>query len=437
MKLLIKNGHVISPADNLNEMYDVLVQDNKISKIGKNLKEVADNTIDAKDKIVMPGIVDMHVHLREPGREDKETVFSGTRAGLAGGVTSVVCMPNTLTPIDCIENVRLLKGIIEKKAQANVFICAAITKDRAGRELTNIAKLKKEGIVAVSDDGASVDNAAVMLKALKKAKDIRVAVICHSEDKLLSAGGVVNLGFTSTKMGLRGISKESEYKRVRRDIELAERIDAPIHITHVSCLESVEIIAKAKKKGVAVTADTAPHYFSISEEAVWSYDPNLKMNPPLRTKEDVSAIKDGLKQGVIDAIASDHAPHTENEKEIEFERAEFGVIGLETELSSAITYLVGGKFLDMFELVKKLTINPAKILGINRGTLGIGKPADIAIISKDKEWVVKKSRFSSKSKNSAFLGKTLKGVVDYTILAGRIVYVNNTDEHRHKTDDHR
>ncbi|MCK9573627.1 MAG: amidohydrolase family protein, partial [Candidatus Omnitrophica bacterium] len=257
MKLLIKNGHVISPADNLNEMYDVLVQDNKISKIGKNLKEVADNTIDAKDKIVMPGIVDMHVHLREPGREDKETVFSGTRAGLAGGVTSVVCMPNTLTPIDCIENVRLLKGIIEKKAQANVFICAAITKDRAGRELTNIAKLKKEGIVAVSDDGASVDNAAVMLKALKKAKDTGVSVICHCEDKILSAGGVVNLGFTSTKMGLRGISKESEYKRIRRDIELAEKIDAPIHITHVSCLESVEIIAKAKKKGVAVTADTA------------------------------------------------------------------------------------------------------------------------------------------------------------------------------------
>ncbi|MCK9573125.1 MAG: amidohydrolase family protein, partial [Candidatus Omnitrophica bacterium] len=223
---------------------------------------------------------------------------------------------------------------------------------------------------------------------------------------------------------------ESEHKRVRRDIELAEKIDAPIHITHVSCLESVEIIAKAKKKGVAVTADTAPHYFSISEEAVWSYDPNLKMNPPLRTKEDVSAIRDGLKQGVIDAIASDHAPHTENEKEIEFERAEFGVIGLETELSAAITYLVEGKVLDMFELVKKITVNPAKILGINRGTLGIGKPADITVISKDKEWVVKKSRFSSKSKNSAFLGKTLKGVVDYTILYGRIVYVNNTDDHR-------
>lgn len=430
MKLLIKNGHVLSPADNLNEIYDVLVQDNRISKIGKNLKEIVDSTIDAKDKIVIPGIVDMHVHLREPGREDKETVSSATRAAIAGGVTSVVAMPNTVIAIDCIENVKLLKGIIEQTAQANVFICAAITKERAGRELTNIAKLKKEGIVAISDDGASVDSADVMSKALKKAKDSKIAVICHCEDKNLSAGGVVNCGFTSTKMGLRGISKESEYKRIKRDIELAERIDAPIHITHVSCLESVEIIAKAKKKGIKVTADTAPHYFSVSEEAVWGYDTNLKMNPPLRTKEDISAIREGLKQDIIDAIASDHAPHTENEKEIEFERAEFGVIGLETELSAAITYLVEEKVLDMFELVRKFTINPAKILGINRGTLSTGKPADIAIISKDKEWVVKRDRFSSKSKNSAFLGKTLKGVVECTILNGKVVYVHNTDDHR-------
>jgi dihydroorotase len=384
----------------------------------------------------MPGIVDMHVHLREPGREDKETVSSGTLAALSGGVTSVVSMPNTATPIDCIENVKLLKGIIEKKAQANVFICAAITKDRAGRELTNIAKFKKEGVVAISDDGASVDSSDIMLKALKKAKDARLTVICHSEDKNLSANGVVNLGFTSTKMGLRGISKESEYKRVKRDIELAEKINAPVHITHVSCLESVEIIAKAKKRGLAVTADCAPHYFSLSEEAVWGYDPNLKMNPPLRTKDDVSAIKEALKQDVIDAIASDHAPHTENEKEIEFERAEFGVIGLETELSAAITYLVEEKILDMFELIKKMTINPAKILGINRGTLNPGRPADIIVVSKDKEWLVKKDILHSKSKNSAFLGKTLKGVVECTIVGGKIAYVN-TNHHESGTNFHK
>jgi dihydroorotase len=430
MKLLIKNGHVISPADNLNDICDILVQDNKISKIGKNLREIADGTIDAKDKIVMPGLVDMHVHLREPGREDKETISSGTRAAIAGGVTSVLGMPNTLVPIDSAENIKLLKSIIEKKAQANVFICAAITKERAGRELTNIAKFKKEGVIAISDDGASVDDPDTMLKALKKAKESKLTVICHSEDKSLSAGGVVNFGLTSTKMGLRGISKESEYKRVKRDIDLAEKINAPVHITHVSCLESVEIIAKAKKRGVAVTADTAPHYFALSEEAVWGYDTNLKMNPPLRTKEDVSAIREGLRQGVIDAIASDHAPHTENEKEIEFERAEFGVTGLETELSSAITYLIQDKVLDMFELVKRLSVNPAKILGINRGTLGTGKPADIIVVSADKEWIVKEDRFYSKSKNSAFLGKTLKGVVEYTILGGKIVYTNVTDNHK-------
>lgn len=430
MKLLIKNGHVISPADNLNDICDILVQDNKISKIGKNLREIADGTIDAKDKIVIPGLVDMHVHLREPGREDKETISSGTRAAIAGGVTSVLGMPNTLVPIDSAENIKLLKSIIEKKAQANVFICAAITKERAGRELTNIAKFKKEGVIAISDDGASVDDPDTMLKALKKAKESKLTVICHSEDRSLSAGGVVNFGLTSTKMGLRGISKESEYKRVKRDIDLAEKINAPVHITHVSCLESVEIIAKAKKRGVAVTADTAPHYFSLSEEAVWGYDTNLKMNPPLRTKDDVSAIREGLKQGVIDAIASDHAPHTENEKEIEFERAEFGVTGLETELSSAITYLIQDKVLDMFELVKRLSVNPAKILGINRGTLGTGKPADIIVVSADKEWIVKEDRFYSKSKNSAFLGKTLKGVVEYTILGGKIVYTNVTDNHK-------
>jgi dihydroorotase len=372
----------------------------------------------------------MHVHLREPGREDKETISSGTRAAIAGGVTSVLGMPNTLVPIDSAENIKLLKSIIEKKAQANVFICAAITKERAGRELTNIAKFKKEGVIAISDDGASVDDPDTMLKALKKAKESKLTVICHSEDKSLSAGGVVNFGLTSTKMGLRGISKESEYKRVKRDIDLAEKINAPVHITHVSCLESVEIIAKAKKRGVAVTADTAPHYFSLSEEAVWGYDTNLKMNPPLRTKDDVSAIREGLRQGVIDAIVSDHAPHTENEKEIEFERAEFGVTGLETELSSAITYLIQDKVLDMFELVKRLSVNPAKILGINRGTLGTGKPADIIVVSADKEWVVKEDRFYSKSKNSAFLGKTLKGVVEYTILGGKIVYTNVTDNHK-------
>ncbi len=424
MKLLIKNGHVVSPANNLDAAVDVLIDGNKISKIGKNLKDNADSSIDALGKIVMPGVVDMHVHLREPGREDKETVGSGTLAAIHGGVTSVLPMANTLVCIDCVENVKLLKNIIAKSAKANVYLCAAITKSREGKELMNFARLKKEGVIALSDDGASIDSDEVMLKALKKAKDCKMLVLCHSEDKALSANGVVNLGFTSTKMGLRGISKESEYKRIERDISLAQKAGAPIHITHISCLESVAAIARAKTKGVKVTADTAPHYFALSEEDVWSYDANMKMNPPLRTKEDVTAIREALKSGVIDAIASDHAPHTENEKEIEFERAEFGVIGLETILSAGITYLVGQTVLDMNELVKKLCVNPAKILGIKKGAIEPGYDADIAIVSKDKEWLVKKSCFVSRSKNSAFLGKNLKGVVDYTILSGKIAYAN-------------
>jgi dihydroorotase len=434
MKLLIKNGHVVDPANNLDEVRDILMQDSRIVKVAKNIKAEPDNVIDATAKIVIPGLVDMHVHLREPGREDKETIFSGTKAALAGGVTSVLAMANTLVSIDCPHNAKLLKNIIAKTANANVFITAAVTKGREGRQITEIAKLKREGVIALSDDGSSIDDPEIMLRALKKAKEAKVVMLCHCEDKNLSQGGVVNLGFTSTRMGLRGISKESEYSRVKRDLELAQKIDAPIHITHVSCLESVELIAQAKKKGAKVTADTAPHYFSLSEEAVLDYDTNMKMNPPLRGKDDVRAIKEGLKSGIIDAIASDHAPHTPNEKEIEFERAEFGIIGLETELAVSLTHLLP-QTLDLKTLVEKLTARPAKILGISKGTLSEGADADIAIVSKDKEWVVKKEKFFSKSKNSPFIGKTIKGVVEYTILGGKTVYVN-TNIHELHTNVH-
>jgi dihydroorotase len=422
VKLLIKNGRVVDPANNVDEVLDILVENGKISKLAKNIPPNAKEVIDATNKIVMPGLVDMHVHLREPGREDKETLATGTKAALKGGVISVLAMPNTQPAIDSVDNVRLLQGIIQKTSQVNVFIAAAITKGRLGQELTDIAKLKEEGIIAVSDDGASVDNNELFLAALKQAEEHKVLVICHSEDKSLSAKGVVNLGLTSTRLGLRGISKESEYKRVARDIELAEKTQAPVHIAHVSCKESVEIIAQAKKKGVQVTCDTAPHYFALTEEAVLGYDTNMKMNPPLRGKDDVIAIQQGLKNGTIDAIASDHAPHTENEKEIEFERAEFGVIGLETELAVSITELVEKGILGWVDLVKKLALNPARILGINKGTLSPGSDADIILVSPQEEWVVKKEDFVSKSKNSAFLGKKLKGVVEYTIRAGNIIY---------------
>lgn len=424
-EILIKNGSVVCPSQKINQqVLDILVKDGKIAGLGKNIKAKAEIVIDASGKIVMPGIVDMHVHLREPGREDKETIASGTMAALKGGVTSVLAMPNTSPAIDSKENISLLKKIIKDTASANVFICAAISKERLGRELSDIAMLKKNGAVAISDDGSSVDNDKLLLSAFKKAKEVGIPVICHCEDKKLSNNGVVNLGIISTKLGLRGISRESEYKRIQRDIELAKKANVAIHIAHVSCRESVEAIARAKKQGIKVTAETAPHYFSLTQEDLVGYDANMKMNPPLREKDDVAAIKEGLKTGIIDAIASDHAPHTENEKDIEFDRAEFGVIGLETELAVSIKELVLGKVLDWPGLIEKLSLNPAKILGIDRGSLRVGKSADIIIICADKEWVANKEDFVSKSKNSAFLCRKLNGVVDYAICGGNIAYKN-------------
>lgn len=413
---------MIDPANNLDAVTDVLVENNKIAGVAKNIKADADKIIEAGGKIVMPGIVDMHVHLREPGREDKETVATATRAALKGGVTTVLAMPNTAPAIDSPENIELLKGIIKKSASANVLIAAAITRGRLGQELTNIQACKKQGILAITDDGSSVDSDALFSEALKKAKASRLLVICHSEDKALSNNGVVNLGLISTRLGLRGIPKESEYKRVQRDINLAKKIGTRVHIAHVSCKESVEIIASAKKKGIKVTAETAPHYFSLTQDAVSDYDTNMKMNPPLRSRQDLEAVKLGLKNGTIDTIASDHAPHTENEKDIEFDRAEFGVIGLETELAASITELIDTGLLSWMELAGKLCLNPARILDIDRGTLGVGSPADIIVVSPGKEWVVEKEQILSKSKNSAFLGKKLKGSVDYTIYEGKIVY---------------
>ena len=422
MKLVIRNGHVIDPANKIDDNLDILIEGEKISRVAKAIDSKAETVIDASGKIIIPGIIDMHVHLREPGREDKETVASGTKAAARGGVTSVLAMPNTLPSLDSIEIIKTLKDIIKNTANVDVFICGAITIGRAGKEPVNISALKKEGVIAISDDGASIDSDEIMLKALEKAKKEKVLVICHSEDKSLSHNGVVNLGFTSTRLGLRGISKESEYKRVGRDIKLAEETGAAIHIAHVSTSESVEIIRKAKKIGVKVTCETAPHYFALNEEDLLDYNTNMKINPPLRSKEDIAAIKQGLKDGTIDIIASDHAPHTENEKDIEFDHAEFGTTGLETELSVSIAELIAGGVLTWSELVKKISLNPAKALGIDKGSLAAGKDADIVIISPDKEWLVKKQDFVSRSKNSAFIGRKLKGAVEYTLHKGKVVY---------------
>ena len=422
MSILIKDGRVVDPANKVDAILDIFIKDSKIVKIAKDIKAQADKIIDATGKIIAPGIVDMHVHLRQPGREDKETVATATAAAAKGGVTTVLAMPNTNPAMDSVENIELLKEIINKDAKINVLICGSITKGRLGKELSQASMLKKNGACALTDDGCSVDDNELMLEAFKKAKQAGILTICHSEDKKISGKGVINLGFNSTRLGLRGISNESEYKRVARDIELAEKAGAAVHIAHVSCHQSVEIIAKAKKKGIRLTCETAPHYFSLTEDALLGYDTNMKINPPLRSLDDLTAIKQGLRDNTIDVIASDHAPHTENEKDIEFERAEFGVVGLETELAVSIAELIDDKILDWAELFEKLSFNPAKILGLDRGSLGQGMTADIIIISGEKEWLVSKNELISKSKNSAFIGRSLKGIVDYTICDGKLVY---------------
>ncbi len=412
MRILIKRGQEL----------DILIEDGLIIRISSNITDKADEIINAEGYIILPGIFDMHVHLREPGREDKETVASGTSAALRGGVTSLLAMPNTIPAIDNLESINLLSRIIKETANTDVFIAAAITKGRLGKELVDMEALVKTGAVAFTDDGSSVDDEEVLRQAFVKAKSLNVPVICHCEDKILSNNGAVNLGIISTKLGLRGISRESEYLRVKRDIELAQNEGATIHIAHVSCKESVEIIAQAKKSGVKVTCETAPHYFSLSEEDLCSYDTNMKMNPPLRSKTDIEAIKNGLKDGTIDVIASDHAPHTQNEKDIEFDRAEFGVIGLQTLLSVSISELVVPGVLSWEQLAQKLCYNPFKIINKPKRGIEEGSVADLVIVDPGAEWKVDKKDLVSKSKNSSFLGKTLKGVVKYVFCNGELKY---------------
>ncbi|MBN2453229.1 MAG: dihydroorotase [Candidatus Omnitrophica bacterium] len=421
MRYIIKHGRVIDPANKIDGELDILVAGGSIEKAEKSLTEKCDKVIDAKGRIVAPGLVDLHAHLREPGREDKETVASGTRAAVRGGFTTVTCMPNTEPAIDSPEVVRRVRDIVAKDALCNVAIAGAITLSRAGKRIADFAKMKEAGAVAVSDDGSSVADSALMEDALKAAALDAVTVMCHCEDAKLSAQGVVNMGFISTKMGLKGISSASEYEIVARDIELAAKTGAAVHICHVSCKESVELIRRAKSAGVRVTAETAPHYFALTEDCCVTYDTNMKMNPPLRSKEDADALRKAIADGTIDAIATDHAPHTDSEKDVEFDYAPFGVIGLETALSLSIMELVDSKIVSWSGLISKLSYNPAKILGLKAGTLSKGAPADIVIIDPNKEYIYKKELIESKSKNSPFIGWSLKGKVTDVFVGGKRV----------------
>jgi dihydroorotase len=422
MSIIIQQGRIISPGNNQDCVNDILIEHGTISGITDIISAKAENIIDAKGCIVMAGAVDMHVHLREPGREDKETISSATMAALRGGISSLLAMPNTNPCIDSPQAAGLLQKRINKTTHANVYMAGAITKNRKGYAIVDFAGLKSKGIVAFTDDGSSVEDEKVLLKAFTAAGKLGALIICHCEDTMLAEAGAVNKGIISTRMGLRGISQESEYRRVERDIRLAHSAGARIHIAHISCQESVDIIRNAKKTGVRVTAETCPHYISLCEDDVVDFDTNKKMNPPLRSARDRDALKKAIQDGTIDVLASDHAPHTESEKDIEFERAAFGVIGLETMLSVAVTELVSTGLIDFKRLAELCAEVPARILGIQKGRLIQGADADITILRPDAEWVVEKSDIRSKSKNSPFIGRTLKGRIEHTILGGEIVY---------------
>ncbi len=420
MKLLLTGGEVVDPANKIRGRFDLLIEDGKISKVGKDLKADGAQVLDVSGKVVVPGLIDMHVHLREPGFEYKETIETGTRAALAGGVTTVACMPNTEPVIDNAAVVDLVISKAKSAGVINVLPIASITKGAKGEEVSELGSLAESGAIAFSDDAAPVMNAELMRRAMEYASQFGLPVITHCEDKNMTLDGVMNESFTSTVLGLRGMPDIAESIMAYRNIEIANYTGAKVHIAHVSCKSTVDVIRWAKKTGLNVTCETAPHYFTLTDEAVKGYDTNTKMNPPLRTQKDVEAIIEGLIDGTIDCIATDHAPHGRIDKEVEFNTASFGIIGLETMLPLAITELVLKKRLTLEQAIEKLSVNPAKILGIKKGSLKAGADADITVFDMENEYTVDISKFYSKSKNSPFNGRKLKGKIFAAVVGGTL-----------------
>lgn len=426
-RLLIKGGRVVDPINDMDGLFDIYVIGEKIAAVKPyDPKQVMKSdewlVIDASDRIVCPGFIDMHTHLREPGYEYKETIKTGTMAAAAGGFTSIACMANT-NPVN--DNASVTRYILKKAVEeglVNVFPVGAISKGLKGETLAEIGDLKEAGCVAVSDDGRPMMNTGLMRLAMEYAGLFNLLVISHCEDIALSAEGVMNEGFTATRLGLKGIPNAAEDIMVARDIALAELTGAKLHIAHVSTKGSVELIRMAKDKGIRISAEVTPHHFTLKDEAVIGYNTNAKMNPPLRGQDDVDALKQGLKDGTIDVIATDHAPQDIVEKEIEFDKASNGIIGLETALSLSLM-LISDNIITLPDLVKKLSANPAKLLGLdNKGALKVGADADITIIDLNKEWIVDSKELKSKSRNTPFDGWQMKGRAVKTIVGGKVVY---------------
>ena len=422
--VLIRNGHIIDPANNVDEVGDVLIIDGKIAKVGGTLAEDVNNVIDATDMTVTPGLIDMHVHLREPGFEHKETIATGTAAAAAGGFTSVVCMANTSPVTDSPEKIEHIYKIAKRNLEqltcptANVFTVGSITKNLVGEELTDIRGMLSAGAVGVSDDGVTVMNSALMREALTLSAELDFPVMVHCEEHNLNAGAVMNLGETSRKLNLVGSPNAAEDIIVARDIMLAEMIGGHIHILHVSTAGAVELVRWGKQRGVNVTAEACPHHWILTDAEVEKQGTNAKMHPPLRTQTDIEAVLEGLADGTIDAIATDHAPHTPNEKALGLKDAPNGIIGLETCVPLVLTYLVDAGHLTLKNVIAKLTCIPADIVGIDRGTLSIDAVADVTFIDTQKVAKVDVEKSCSKSRNTPFADWQLKGWPVMTLREG-------------------
>jgi dihydroorotase len=422
--LHLKNGRIIDPANGRDEIGDVWIRDGKISKAPEGARKAGDaETIDCTGLVIAPGLIDIHVHLREPGQSAKETIASGTHCAAAGGFTSIVCMPNTSPAIDNPSVVSWIQEKAAREAVVNVFCTGAITKGLEGAELAPIGALKRAGVVALTDDGHCVQSAEVMRRALEYARMFELPVMDHCQDYALVGKGVMHEGYWSNVLGLPGWPAAGEEMIVQRNALLADMCRTPIHCQHLSSAGSVRILREARARGIPLTGEVCPHHIALTDESVQSFDTNFKMNPPLRSSEHVDALIEGLADGTITILASDHAPHCPHEKEVEFDQAPFGILGLETELGLFLDILVHErKALDLPRVIALLTVNPARLLKLDRGTLTVGAAADITIIDPNLEWTVDRDQSGSRSRNTPFHGRKLKGRAVRTIVGGKIVW---------------
>ena len=421
-ELLIKNGRVIDPANNVDKICDLLIVDGKIASVGK-IEEHAQTVIDASGKLVTPGLIDIHVHFREPGDEEEETIASGSAAAVAAGFTSVVCMPNTRPPIENETDVEYIHRKGRQTRKTHVYTMGAITKHREGVELAEMGFMAEAGAVGFTDDGAGVQDPAVMLRALKYSGMFGLVVAQHCQDNAFAANGVMNAGYYSTVLGLPGIDALAEEAMLWRDIQLVRKLaHAPIryHAQHISTAGAVELIRAAKKDSLPVTCEVTPHHLLFTEKSCAEYDTNYKVNPPLRTQTDIDALKQAISDGIVDALVTDHAPHLQSEKELEFLTAPFGIASLECALALYVKALVEPGILDWPGLIELMTARPAKIIGVDKGTLGKGKQADVTIIDPDAHYRIDAAKFRSRSRNCPYLGWNVKAVVDKTIVGGEL-----------------